>query len=371
MNGRVRALVRKELLAVLRDPRSRIVLIGPPLLQLFIFSYAATLDVTHVPLGILNRDGGRWGAELVQRLDGSSTFTRLVPVRALREAEQSIAVRDVLGVVHIGPEFSRDLEAGRPAALQVLLDGRRSNAAQVVQGYLRTVVGDLAADIEQRGGPIRMTRGDPVVERHGFNPNLDYQWFTVPSLMGIIALVISLMVTGLSVARERELGTFDQLLVSPLRIHEILIGKAVPPLLIGTALATVFLLAAVVVFGIPFRGSLLLLYASLFAYLASIIGVGLFISSLAQTQQQAFLGAFLFAVPAVLLSGFASPVENMPGWLQPLTWADPLRHFLVIVKGVFLKDLPAAEVVANALPLVPIAGVTLAAAAWTFTRRIE
>ena len=187
----------------------------------------------------------------------------------------------------------------------------------------------------------------------------------------MISLLIGVILTALSVARERELGTFDQLMVSPLRTHEILIGKTVPPLMIGLVHATVYVLAALFVFEVPLRGSLLLLYPSLIVYLAAVIGIGLFISSLSTTQQQAILGAFLFAAPAILLSGFATPIENMPAWLQPLTMVNPLRHFLVVVKGVFLKGLPASEVLLNTAPLILIALVTLTAAAWLFRRRIE
>jgi ABC-2 type transport system permease protein len=182
---------------------------------------------------------------------------------------------------------------------------------------------------------------------------------------------MGVMVTGLSVARERELGTFDQLMVSPLSPTEILIGKSFPALLIGTAQSTAMVLVGVFVFGVPFRGSLVLLYIAMEMYLLAVIGIGLFVSSLARTQQQAILYSFMFMVPAMLLSGFASPIENMPDWLQTLTMANPVRHFLVIVKGLFLKDLPASEVFRNLVPLVIIAGVTLTAASWLFRRRME
>ncbi|MFW6094367.1 MAG: ABC transporter permease, partial [Pseudomonadota bacterium] len=172
-----------------------------------------------------------------------------------------------------------------------------------------------------------------------------------------------------SVARERELGTFEQLQVSPLRVHEILLGKMFPPVLVGVFQATLYLLAAVWVFQVPLRGSLLLLYPALLAFLASTVGIGLFISSLASTQQQAFLGSFLFLVPAILLSGFATPVENMPDWLQSATLANPLRHFLVIVKGVYLKGMPADAVLENVWPLLVIAAVTLPVAAWFFVHK--
>ena len=210
-----------------------------------------------------------------------------------------------------------------------------------------------------------------VVARNWFNPNLEFQWFTVPGLIGVIALLIGLIVTALSVARERELGTFDQLMVSPLRTHEILIGKTLPPLLVGLFHTTIFVGAAVFFFEIPLRGSLVLLYGAAVLYLAALIGIGLFISAISATQQQAILGAFLFGTPAILLSGFATPVENMPGWLQTLTWINPLRHFLVVVKGVFLKALPFEEVLRNTAPLLVIACITLGSAAWLFRHRME
>jgi len=217
----------------------------------------------------------------------------------------------------------------------------------------------------------QMASNVTVVPRYWFNPNLIFIWFTVPSLVAIIALLIGLVVTALSVARERELGTFDQLMVSPLRTHEILIGKLTPPMMIGLFHITLYVLAAIFIFGIPLRGSLLLLYGSAVFYLASVVGIGLFISSLSMTQQQAILGAFVFMVPAVLLSGFATPIENMPVWLQPITIINPLRYFLVVVKGVFLKDIPLGEVVHNTVPLALIALCTLSAAAWLFRSRIE
>lgn len=366
---RLRALIVKELLAILRDPKGRIVLIGPPVIQLLIFSFAATLEVSNVDLAYINRDSGRWGTELVQRIDASATFRAVTPLLSLDQARAALDQRDVLAVIRIEPTFSRKIEAGRPAEVQILLDGRRSNAAQIVAGYLERIIADMAKDTP--GGRLSAAPGETVVARNAFNPNLIYTWYTVPSLIAVISLLIGLIVTSLSVARERELGTFDQLMVSPLRTHEILIGKTVPPLLIGLFHATLYVLAAIFIFQVPLRGSLLLLYPSLVFYLAAVIGVGLFISSLSATQQQAILGAFLFAAPAVLLSGFATPIDNMPDWLQPLTELNPLRHFLVVARGVFLKDMPALEVFANSIPLALIAAATLSAAAWLFRRRLE
>lgn len=364
MLSRIAALIVKELLAILRDPRGRMVLIVPPLLQLVVFSFAATLDVENVRMAVLNQDPGKWSHELVQRFVGAPTFREIRFLDGVAEIRPVIDRQEALVVLHLPQDFSADIAAGRPATAQLVLDGRRSNAAQIVQGYAARIVEQFNRDIAT--GPPSV-----LVTRDWFNPNLEHQWFIVPSLIGTITMLIGLSVTALSVARERELGTFDQLLVSPLTPAEILVGKTVPSLLIGLFHGTVFLLAAVFVFAVPFTGSLLLLYGSLVMYLLSVIGVGLFISSLSQTQQQAFLGSFLFAAPAILLSGFASPVENMPDWLQQFTLINPLRHFIVVVNGVFTKDMPTINVVDNTWPLAVIALCTLSAAAWLFRRRLE
>lgn len=366
---RLVALIKKELLVVLRDPKGRVVIVVPPLVQLIVFSFAATLDVKNVDVAILDRDAGRAGHELVQRIDGAPAFRRLVHVDDPAALRRAIDEQQVIAAVHIGAAFSRDVAEGKTPEVQVILDGRRSNAAQIVNAYLAEIIDRFVAD-SARGAAARVRRVE-VVPRNWFNPGLEFTWFTVPGLIAIIALLVGLVVTGLSVARERELGTFDQLMVSPLRTHEVLIGKMLPPLLIGVVHITLYVLAATLIFHVPLRGSLLLLYGSGIVYLAAIVGVGLFISSMCATQQQAILGSFLFITPAVMLSGFATPVENMPGWLQTLTLANPLRYFLVITRGVFLKGLPFEEVLRNALPLAAIAVVTLSAAAWLFRRRIE
>lgn len=374
MLRRLFALIVKELLAMLRDPRSRMVLIGPPLIQIFVFSYAATLDISNIDIAVLNRDSGRWSAEMLQRLDGAPAFRRIARLSRIEDIRDAIDNRTAVAVLHFGPDFSRQVTAGQPGRIQVILDGRRSNASQIVLGYLAAIAADVSNGIrlEKAGeGAMSDAAQTPLAVRHWFNPNLIYLWFNVPSLIGTLGLLISLVVTGQSVARECELGTFDQLMVSPLRTWEILLGKLVPPLLIGLAQATAFILVTVFFFEVPLRGSLILLYLGLFFFLASAVGVGLFISSLAQTQQQAFLGTFLFASPAILLSGFATPIENMPGWLQTATLINPLRHVLVILRGVFLRGMPSADVMANIAPLMLLAAVTLALSAWLFRRSLQ
>jgi ABC-2 type transport system permease protein len=365
----IRTLIIKELLTAWRDPRGRFILIGPPLIELVLFTYAATEDVTNVRMAVVNEDYGTAARDLVARFEGSPNFAEVRRLRGEADIAPAINSRSVLMVLHIGPDFSRRLAAGQTGQVQLILDGRRSNAAQLVAGYAEAILD--AYDRELSALRREAIPPSAAVTRVWFNPNRETTWNSVPSLVVILTTAMGLVVTALSVARERELGTFEQLLVSPLQPLEIIIGKTVPALLIGLGEATMIIVAGVLLFHVPLHGSLLLLYASMVVYLAAVIGVGLFISSLARTQQQAILGAFVFMVPAVTLSGFASPIENMPDWLQWATLANPIRHFLVIVKGLFLKDMPTAEVVRNLWPLAVIAGVTLTASTWLFRRRME
>ncbi|MCL2716666.1 MAG: ABC transporter permease [Alphaproteobacteria bacterium] len=366
---RMQALIVKEFLAILRDPRGRMILIVPPVVQLLIFSFAATFDVTNISVLILDRDHGYWGSELIHRVRATPVMGTVRFAQSEAAVRSAIDSQDVIAVIEIGPTFSRDIEAGNPASVQIILDGRRSNTAQIVAGYLSQIVSTLSADTP--AGP-RLTMATVDVEsRNWFNPALLSRWAMVPGLIGIIALLTGLVVTALSVARERESGTFDQLMVSPLRTHEILIGKMTPPMIVGLLQVTLFIVVAVFIFGIPLRGSLLSLYFGTVIYLIAVVGLGLFISALSATQQQAILGAFLAMVPMIMLSGFATPIDNMPDWLQPVTLIDPLRYYLVIVRGVFLRALPFDEVLANIWPLVLIACVTLTSAAWLFRSRLE
>ncbi len=369
MFGRITALFVKELMTLVRDPKSRTLLIGPPILQLLLFSFAATLEVKNVSLAVLNQDAGKYGHEVVQRLQGSPTFTRIVFLDSPARMAEYLDQQKVLAAVHIPQDFSRDVQHGGPAKVQIILDGRRSNAAQIVSGYISQLIVRYNRELEEEQKGVSFI---PIVEeRNWFNTNLLYLWFTVPSLVGVLSMIISLVVTALSVARERELGTFDQLLVSPLRPFEILTGKTVPAVFIGVCEGLLIWAVGVTVFSIPFTGSFLLLLFTIILFILSIVGVGLFISALAKTQQQAILGAFIFLVPAVCLSGYAAPVENMPPWLQATTWCNPLKHALITLKGLFLKDMSFAEVWTNTWPMLIIGACTLLLSGWFFSRRLE
>ncbi len=369
MFRRILALIIKEILALIRDPHSRTVLIVPPILQLFIFSFAATLDVKNVSIGILNRDNGEPSYELVQRFRGSPTFHQIHYLSSVEEIAHYIDTQKVVLVMHIDEQFSRDLLARKQADVQLILDGRKSNSAQIVNGYAGTILSQFNHDFTSQF-QVNQQQTE-IVPRNWFNPNLLYYWYNVPNLCGVLTMLIALTITALSVARERELGTFDQLLVSPIAPVEILIGKTIPAVIIGMIEGTFILLAAVFIFQIPFTGLIWPLYFSMFVFTLSIAGVGLFISSLSMTQQQAILGSFVFMSPSVLLSGFATPIENMPEWLQYATYANPLRYFLVIVKGVFLKAMPVDVVLENTWPMAIIALFTLSFATWLFRSKLD
>jgi len=366
---RITALVIKELLAVLRDKKSRVVLIAPPLLQLAIFSFAATMEVKNIDLAVLDKDGGKASVELIQRFSGSPSFTKVFRVAGQGEIAPILESEKAMAALVIDENFSRDVAAGRPAKALLLLDGRRSNAAQIVQGYAQSIVEQYNTDLSKRA----QVQGPPaiLVARSWFNANLDYLWFTVPNLIGTLTMVVALIVTALSVAREREMGTFDQLLVSPLAPQEILAGKTIPAMILGFVESLVITGVAVLLFRIPVEGSLLSLALSLFIFLFSIVGFGLFISSMCNTQQQAILGSFTFMMPATLVSGFATPIESMPQILQIISWANPMRHFLVAVRGIMLKGMPFYTVIGVIWPMIIIAITTLMMANWLFRRGLR
>jgi len=365
--NRLITLIIKELQLAFRDPQSRRLLIMPVILQLAVFPFAATLEVKNAALAIFNRDHGASSNELVQRLAAAPAFPKQILVAGEGELRRLVDEQRVLLAIEIPSDFSRALAAGQTAQVLAIVDGRRSNSAQIALSYAESIVrgyGEELAAAQGRPTPSR------VVVRNWFNPNLEYRWFMMPVLVAIITTLGSLIVTAMSIAREQEQGTFEQLLVSPLTPGLIMVGKTVPAIIVAFGQATIIALAAVWVYGVPFHGSVALLYVSMLFYALSLAGFGLFISSLCQTQQQAFLGVFTFMVPAVTLSGYLAPVENMPFIFRCISWVDPLRHFVVIVKGLFLKGYGFELVLSNLWPLLLITVFTMSIAYWMFRRRV-
>lgn len=368
--NRIIALVWKELLAVFRDTKVRISILLPPIFQLFVFTFAATLDVKNVPIGILNRDSGEQGFELVERFYGTKVFNNKITfLKGVEQIAPFIDQQKGVMVVSIDEQFSRNLDAGKPATVQLILDGRKSNTAQIVSGYTQEIINHFNNDFTAKA--LLKVQNTVLKPRIWFNPNIEYFWYNIPCLVGILSMLTCLVVTTQSVARERELGTFDQLLISPLVPWEILSGKIIPGIIIGLIEGLLMLGIGTLILGVPFTGSFLLYFFSLFIFVSSISGVGLFISSLSATQQQAMLGTFAFMLPAVLLSGYATPIENMPEWLQPVTYLIPLKYMLIISKGIFLKAMPAKIVFQNIWPLLIISLFTIVGAGLFFRRRLQ
>jgi ABC-2 type transport system permease protein len=365
---RVLALLRKEFAALFADRRGRFVLVVPPIIQLLVFGYAATFDLKDLPYAVYNEDRGAVSRDFLAAFAGAAAFRQVAVLDAEAQIAPLVDSRRALVVIHIGPRFTADLLSGRPAPVQVVVDGRNSNTAMGALNYVRTVVETFNGTwAEERG----LARPPARLEtRAWFNPNLESRWTFIPGLVGMLTLLVTMLVTAMTVAREREQGTFDQLLVTPLRPVEILLGKALPGFLIGIAEATAILLVATLWFKVPLLGSLVVLYAGLLLFLLSSVGAGLLISSLAVTQQQALLGAFLFMVPAVILSGFATPIANMPESVQMLTLVDPLRYFLVVLREVFLEGAGFGVLRHELWPMAVIGAVTMTIAGWLFRHRM-
>jgi ABC-2 type transport system permease protein len=365
---RIFSLIRKEVLALLRDPRSRVILILPPLLQSFLFGYAATFDLNHAPYAVYDEDRGAASSDLLARFDGSGVFERVATITRSADIARLIDNRDALLVVRIGPDFERKLSAGQQTDIQIVVDGRNSNTAGTAVGYISAIVDSFNADWRTAHGLT-----DPPITtsvRAWYNGNLETSWNMIPGLIGTITLLQVLMLTALSVAREREDGTFDQLLVTPMRPAEIMFGKALPSIVVGLVQATLIFLVAELWFRIPFAGSLITLYSGLFLFVIAAVGIGLFVSSLVATMQQAMLFSFILLMPFILLSGLATPIGNMPEAFQLMTLINPLRYAIDITRRVYLEGTGLTQLVGDLWPLVVIAAVTLPVAAWMFRNRL-
>lgn len=356
----------------MKDPKSRFVVIGPPIIQFFLFAYAATFDLDHVRYAVLDEDHSVESHQLLSQFEGSSMFRLVGELGSDREIDNMINRQDSRLVLHIPQTFSNDIHAGQPARIQVILDGRNSNVASVALGYVNAIVAEYNATLRTNIAVVTVTTTEPALQglnRAWFNSNLRSRWFIVSALGGQIAMIVVLLLTGLSVSREREFGTFDQLLVAPFRPGEILVGKALPPMICGMFDGLLLAAAAVVKFGVPFRGSILGIVVALTMFIISVVGIGLFISSLSSTMQQSLLGSFMFMLPAVILSGFTTPIENMPDWLQIATYANPLRYIVIACREVFLQGGTTFTLWPQLWPMALIAAVTLTAATWLFRHR--
>lgn len=358
------ALIRKELLAVVKDPANRVILFVPALLQSVLFGYGATYDLTHVPYAVLDQSRSAASVELLAHLDGTGVFKREATLSSTRQIAEAIDDQQVLLVLSIPADFADRLAAGQRAPLQLILDGRNSTTAGSAAGHVNAVVTTFNQSLGAAPG-IRIER------RAWFNPNLESRWGMMPNLIAALSMIQTLLIAALSVAREREQGTFDQLLVTPLTPMLILIGKALPAIFIGIIQSSIVFLIIRFWFGIPMNGSVALLYLGLFTFTIAAVGVGLSISALSLNMQQAMLYTFLLIMPLMLLSGLLTPVRNMPEVLQIATYVNPLRFGMNIVRRVYLEGATLGDIWRQFIPLFVLAVVTLPLAAWLFRNRLS
>ncbi len=357
------ALIRKELLALLKDPANRTLLFAPALVQTLLFGYGATFDLTHAPYAVLDLSNGASSREILARIDGTGVFTRVATLGSNDQIAPQIDSGDALLVVVFPPDFESSLAGGATAPMQVILDGRNSATAAAASAQVAGIVGAYNASL---GAASPVT----IVRRAWFNPNYESRWNLMPAMIASLSMLQTLMIAALSVAREREQGTFDQLLVTPLRPWQILIGKALPAILIGLLQSTIIFLVILFWFRIPMNGSVWLLYLALLTFTTAAVGIGLSISAVSLTMQQAMLYTFMLVMPLMLLSGLLTPIRNMPWILQVATYANPLRFGIDTVRRVYLEGATFADIAPNFVPLLAVAAVTLPLAAWLFRNRL-
>lgn len=363
---RVMALIKKEFITIWNDPKTKGIIIGLPLMQLLIFANAVTMEVKNIDVVTFDQSKTVESRELLSRFENSPRFRKFYYVDNMSDFKNKLDTQKVQIGLLINNDFSRKIKSGKTASVQVVADGRQTNSASIASGYASQIIMQYGAELSSQSDEAGINSS----VRNWFNPNLEYKWFILTVILAMLSLVTTLILTSLSIARERELGTFDQLIVSPLSSFEILLGKSIPPLIIAMTLTMVMAGIIIAFFHIPFAGSFILFMISIFISLLAIVGVGLFISAICSTQQQAILSVMTFMMPAVLLSGFISPIEDMPLFWQLITWLNPVRFFMQLTRGIVLKGMGLEDVIVNLIPLVIIASITLTLAGRTFKRKL-
>ena len=375
--ARISHMLMKEFVQTLRDPHTRWLLIGPPIIQMVIFGYAATLDVKHVTLAVLDRDNTRESRELISAFSASSYFDIRRHVTRSDELRHGLDRGDFLVGIEIDSGFAQGLRNGQGAPVQVLIDAANSNTALVALGYLNQIGAGFTAKFETealaRASP-RLVTFVPQVDietRPWFNESLKSEWYFVPGVIGNLMLIMVMMLTAFAVVREREIGTLEQVMVTPIRRWEFIAGKTLPFFLIGLFDAVMISLIGTLWFGVPFRGNPLVLLLGIIVFLFAALGLGLFLSTICRTQQQAMISSFFFTMPATSLSGFGTPISSMPVFFQRLSYINPLRHVIVVLRSVYLKGVGLDVLWPNLAAMAVFAAVMLSISILRFHKSIE
>ena len=371
MLRRILQMLKKEFRQVLRDPRMRFLIFGIPLVQTLVFGYAVTMDVRNVRLGVVDMDATPASRKLVAAFEGSGYFKIVRRATDPSQITRWLDATEVQAVLQINPKYGADIDAGRTAVVQFIVDGSDSNTARLIVAYAQGATSGISTDlITMRRGAGNGPGTVDLRSRAWFNEDLESRNYYVPGIMAILVMLVTLMLTGMAIVREREVGTMEQIAVTPIRPVEFILGKCAPFAVIG--FLDVMLVAALGVFwfDIPIRGSFWLLLAGAACFLLPCLGFGLLISTISSTQQQAMMSTFFFFFPAMLLSGFVYPIANMPKVIQWLTHLDPLRHFLIIIRGIFLKGIGISILWPQFVWLVCLGIAVLAFAVGRFHRRL-
>lgn len=344
MLERILSILKKEFLQVFRDPRLRIMIFVAPVIQVIVFSYAANTDVTNIRTAIYDLDNTRQSRDVVREFIYSKYFNEIYNINNDAQQKSLIDKSLVDAVIRINRGFAQDIQANRSGEVQLIVDGTDSNTASIVLGYANRIIEKYSAEIMSSRISASLVRIGKIPrvdlrERAWFNENLISRKYFIPGVIALIVTLMSLLLTAMAIVREKEIGTIEQLIVSPLKSSELILGKMLPFAIISIIDVIIITTVGVFLFKMPIRGSIVLLFACTMLYLLTTLGIGLFISTLSSTQQEAMMSTFLFLFPANLLSGFIFPVANMPQLVQYITFLNPLRYYLVILRGIFLKGI--------------------------------
>ena len=377
MMGRLKQMLIKEFIQVFRDKRTRFILIGPPVIQMLVFGYAATYEIQHVPTVVVDLDHSQQSRELVSHFTSSPYFAVREQLTDSRELGDSIERGDATIGIEIHAGFAHSLLKGETAPLQVIVDATNSNTALIASGYVSQIALDFAQSYQQnrinRIAP-QLTEMIPTVQletRPWYNPELRSRWFFIPGIIGSLTLVLVITLTAFAVVREREIGTLEQIMVTPIRPAEFILGKTLPFFLIGLFDVSLIAVVGSLWFQIPFRGHVSILALGAVLFLLCMLGVGLLISTMSSTQQQAMVTAFFFIMPAITFSGFGFPINTMPQWLQYLTYLSPLRYFLVVLRGTYLKGVGMDVLLPQMAAMAGFGVVLLALATLRFHKALD
>ena len=372
MLERLLCMIKKEFIQIFRNSKMRAIVLVMPLVQSMVFGYAVTTDVKQVTTAIYDQAQTPDSRELIDRFTHSGYFSVKTMIRSDREMDELIDQGEVAAILRIPPDFSGKIASGTTAAVQIIVDGTDSNTAGVVLNYAGNIIRNDAIEIlrQRTGSPGRETIGVNLQTRAWFNDNLTSRNFYVPGVIAVIVMLVTLLLTSMSVVREKEMGTMEQIVVTPITSAEFIIGKTMPSIILGFVNMIFVTLISVFWFDIPVRGSLATLFVANGFYLMTTIGIGLVISTVSDTQQQAMMSTFFFYLPAVLLSGFMFPIANMPEVVQIFTYLNPLRYFLIIIRGIFLKGVGVAILWPQILALLVLGSLVLTLAVRRFRKNL-